>query len=165
MPLLTLNLNCENVKYPARKHFEKTNIYPTNNIPGHMYSFSSNSLSNCLIGTGVRFGNLNDLKYISRWDEICVWNVWYKSHTAKSFFCMTSFQCLWYLICRKLYSHPICHICACYWCLIYFQVSGLAFENIIIQLITLRQLKYSYLSNFHHQPGDFFRTICCSTTS
>ena len=26
MPLLTLNLRCENVKYPARKHFEKTNI-------------------------------------------------------------------------------------------------------------------------------------------
>ena len=26
MPLLTLNLSCENVKYPARKHFEKTNI-------------------------------------------------------------------------------------------------------------------------------------------
>ena len=25
MPLLTLNLSCENVKYPARKHFEKTN--------------------------------------------------------------------------------------------------------------------------------------------
>ena len=28
----------------------------------------------------------------------------------------------------------------------------------MIQLITLRQLKCSYLSNFHHQPGDFFRT-------
>ena len=27
MPLLTLNVSCENVKYPARKHFEKTNIY------------------------------------------------------------------------------------------------------------------------------------------
>ena len=26
MPLLILNLSCENVKYPARKHFEKTNI-------------------------------------------------------------------------------------------------------------------------------------------
>ena len=26
MPLLTLNLSCENVKYPAQKHFEKTNI-------------------------------------------------------------------------------------------------------------------------------------------
>ena len=26
MPLLTLNLSCENVKYPARKHFEKTNM-------------------------------------------------------------------------------------------------------------------------------------------
>ena len=26
MPLLTLNLSCENVNYPARKHFEKTNI-------------------------------------------------------------------------------------------------------------------------------------------
>ena len=26
MPLLTLNLSCENVKYPERKHFEKTNI-------------------------------------------------------------------------------------------------------------------------------------------
>ena len=25
MPLLILNLGCENVKYPARKHFEKTN--------------------------------------------------------------------------------------------------------------------------------------------
>ena len=25
MPLLTSNLSCENVKYPARKHFEKTN--------------------------------------------------------------------------------------------------------------------------------------------
>ena len=25
MSLLTLNLSCENVKYPARKHFEKTN--------------------------------------------------------------------------------------------------------------------------------------------
>ena len=25
MPLLTLNLSCENVKYPARKPFEKTN--------------------------------------------------------------------------------------------------------------------------------------------
>ena len=25
MPLLTLNLSCENVKYPVRKHFEKTN--------------------------------------------------------------------------------------------------------------------------------------------
>ena len=25
MPLLSLNLSCENVKYPARKHFEKTN--------------------------------------------------------------------------------------------------------------------------------------------
>ena len=25
MPLLILNLSCENVKYPARKHFEKTN--------------------------------------------------------------------------------------------------------------------------------------------
>ena len=25
MRLLTLNLSCENVKYPARKHFEKTN--------------------------------------------------------------------------------------------------------------------------------------------
>ena len=25
MPLLTLNLSCENVKYPARKHFEQTN--------------------------------------------------------------------------------------------------------------------------------------------
>ena len=25
MPLLTLNLSCENLKYPARKHFEKTN--------------------------------------------------------------------------------------------------------------------------------------------
>ena len=31
-------------------------------------------------------------------------------------------------------------------------------EVIIIQLITLRQLKCSCLSNFHHQPGDFFRT-------
>ena len=30
--------------------------------------------------------------------------------------------------------------------------------TIIIQLITLRQLKCSCLSNFHHQPGDFFRT-------
>ena len=29
MPLLTLNLSCENVKYLARKHFEKTN---SNNI-------------------------------------------------------------------------------------------------------------------------------------
>ena len=29
---------------------------------------------------------------------------------------------------------------------------------IIIQLITLRQLKCSYLSNCHHQPGEFFRT-------
>ena len=27
MPLLILNLGCENVKYPARKHFEKTNNY------------------------------------------------------------------------------------------------------------------------------------------
>ena len=27
MPLLILNLSCENVKYPARKHFEKTNTY------------------------------------------------------------------------------------------------------------------------------------------
>ena len=27
MPLLTLNLSCENVKYPARKHFEKTNTH------------------------------------------------------------------------------------------------------------------------------------------
>ena len=26
MPLLTLNLSCENVKYPAQKHFEKTNM-------------------------------------------------------------------------------------------------------------------------------------------
>ena len=26
MPLLTLNFSCENVKYPARKHFAKTNI-------------------------------------------------------------------------------------------------------------------------------------------
>ena len=25
MPLFTLNLSCENVKYLARKHFEKTN--------------------------------------------------------------------------------------------------------------------------------------------
>ena len=25
MPLLTLNLGCENVKYPAQKHFEKIN--------------------------------------------------------------------------------------------------------------------------------------------
>ena len=25
MPLLTLNFSCENVKYPARKHFAKTN--------------------------------------------------------------------------------------------------------------------------------------------
>ena len=25
MPLLTLNLTCENVKYPVRRHFEKTN--------------------------------------------------------------------------------------------------------------------------------------------
>ena len=32
------------------------------------------------------------------------------------------------------------------------------FAKIIIQLMTLRQLKYSYLSNFHHQPGDFFNT-------
>ena len=31
-------------------------------------------------------------------------------------------------------------------------------QEIIIQLITLRQLKCSCLSNFHHQPGDFFRT-------
>ena len=29
MPLLTLNLSCEDVKHPARKHFEKTNaIFP-----------------------------------------------------------------------------------------------------------------------------------------
>ena len=28
MPLLILNLSCENVKYPARKHFEKTNTCP-----------------------------------------------------------------------------------------------------------------------------------------
>ena len=27
MPLLTLNFSCENVKYPARKHFAKTNSY------------------------------------------------------------------------------------------------------------------------------------------
>ena len=27
MPLLILNLSCENVKYPARKHFEMTNNY------------------------------------------------------------------------------------------------------------------------------------------
>ena len=26
MPLLTLNFSCENVKYPARKHFAKTNM-------------------------------------------------------------------------------------------------------------------------------------------
>ena len=30
--------------------------------------------------------------------------------------------------------------------------------TIIIQLITLRELKRSYLSIFHHQPSDFFRT-------
>ena len=27
MPLLTLNLSCENMKYPAREHFEKTNTW------------------------------------------------------------------------------------------------------------------------------------------
>ena len=27
MPLLTLNLSCENVKYPARKHFGKANTF------------------------------------------------------------------------------------------------------------------------------------------
>ena len=26
MPLLTLNFSCESVKYPARKHFAKTNM-------------------------------------------------------------------------------------------------------------------------------------------
>ena len=30
MPLLILNLSCENVTYPVRKHFKKTNI---NNKP------------------------------------------------------------------------------------------------------------------------------------
>ena len=39
---------------------------------------------------------------------------------------------------------------------IYIAVSKGLF--LIIQLITLRQLKCSCLSNFHHQPGDFFRT-------
>ena len=38
-------------------------------------------------------------------------------------------------------------------------------EFISIQLITLRQLKYSCLSNFHYQPGDVFNSglVCYDT--
>ena len=41
MPLLTLNLSCENVKYPARKHFEKTNTIARSPFMGDIMVWST----------------------------------------------------------------------------------------------------------------------------
>ena len=38
MPLLSLNLSCENMKYPARKHFEKTNTYTIEQLQNYSIS-------------------------------------------------------------------------------------------------------------------------------
>ena len=83
MPLLTLNLSCENVKYPARKHFEKTNtiktvdqqdaiefnanelkisIFPLSNLVCHLYLWDptkkliSPALSDSLLLGGILLG-------------------------------------------------------------------------------------------------------------
>ena len=45
MRLLTLNLSCENVKYPARKHFEKTNIRMKVACFSRLYSACIHSLT------------------------------------------------------------------------------------------------------------------------
>ena len=66
MPLLTLNFSCENVKYPARKHFEKTNTFKRQNVQ------KTSEKETVKTGEKRSWSNCNMLVQQNTAQEICI---------------------------------------------------------------------------------------------
>ena len=81
MPLLTLNLSCENVKYPAQKHFEKTNI---TNISITTTMITTITIKLIMITTTSKNNDNNNHMTITKLDNNAINN--YKNDTNNNIF-------------------------------------------------------------------------------